>query len=89
MAKAEYDKTPLEVAKVSTERLENEAPWALAVASTGMQQFLGENFRKNKPVEYQNLMNWVAQQLVVASGKDSRSPFFNPATGRNYGELCG
>lgn len=69
MAKAEYDKTPLEVAKVSTERLENKAPWALAVASTGMQQFLGENFRKNKPVEYQNLMNWIAQQLVATQQK--------------------
>ena len=63
--KAEYDKTPLEVAKVSTDRLESEAPWALAVASTGMQQFLGENFRKNKPLEYQKLMNWIAQQLIA------------------------
>jgi hypothetical protein len=65
MAKAEYDKTPLEVAKLSTERLQQEAPWALAVASTGMQQFLGDNFKKNKPVEYENLQNWIAQQLVV------------------------
>ena len=74
MSRQEYDKTPLEVAKVSTERLETEAPWALAVAATGMQQFLGENFRKNKAVEYQNLMNWFAQQLVVAKDSSRQMP---------------
>ncbi len=66
MAKQEYDKTPLEVAKVSTERLQNEAPWALAVARHGCNMHLGGNFKKNKPVEFENLCNWFAQQLVVA-----------------------
>ena len=66
MAKAEYDKTPLEVAKVSTDRLQQEAPWALAVANTGLLLHLSESFKKNKPVEFENLCNWFAQQLVVA-----------------------
>ena len=67
MAKQEYDKTPLEVAKVSTERLKEQAPWALAIASTGLQQHLGDNFKKNKPLEFEKLQNWIAQQLVVSS----------------------
>lgn len=66
MAKAEYDKTPLEVAKVHTERLQEQAPWALAVAATGLTQHLGDNFKKNKPVEFEKLQNWVAEQLVAA-----------------------
>jgi hypothetical protein len=70
MAKQEYDKTPLEVEKVHTERLQNQAPWALAVASTGL-NILGDNFKKNKPVEFEKLQNWIAEQLVIAKHKDS------------------
>ena len=71
MAKQEYDKTPLEVAKVHTERLETQALWALAVASTGLTQHLGDNFKKNKPLEFEKLQNWMAEQLVAASTKRS------------------
>jgi hypothetical protein len=71
MAKSEFDKTPLEVAKVSTERLKEQAPWALAVASTGLLQHLGDNFKKNKPTEFENLQNWIANQLVVAKNEIS------------------
>lgn len=63
--KAEYDMTPLEVAKVHTERLQEQAPWALAVAATGLTQHLGDNFKKNKPVEFEKLQNWIAEQLVA------------------------
>lgn len=52
MAKQEYDMTPLEVQKVATKRYEETAPWALAVARTGVQQCLGDNYQKNKPVEF-------------------------------------
>lgn len=72
MAKAEYDMTPLEVQKVATKRNQEEVPWALAVASTGIQLCLGDNFKKNKPVEYEKLCNWFAQQLVVAKETGSK-----------------
>ena len=74
MAKSEFDKTPLEVAKVSTERLTNEAPWALAIAQYGVTMHLGDNFKKNKPKEFENLSNWIAQQLVVAKGEVKSLP---------------
>jgi hypothetical protein len=66
MAKAEYDKTPLEVAQTATQRLEVQAPWALAIARTGLQNILGDNFKKNKPLEFEKLQVWFAEQLVSA-----------------------
>lgn len=78
MAKAEYDKTPLEVQKVASERLQGEAPWALAVARTGVQQCLGDNYQKNKPVEFEKMCNWIAQQLVHAkeNGKKEQIAYY-------------
>lgn len=48
---------PIDVIKVETERLQT---WSLAVARTNLNQILGDNFQKNKPVEYEKLQNLVA-----------------------------
>ena len=73
MAKQEWQMAPLEVEKVATERNQNEAPWALAVARTGVQLCLGDNFQKNKPMEFEKMCNWIAQQLVVAKGQEIKT----------------
>jgi hypothetical protein len=62
MAKQEYDKTPLEVVKVASERL---PIWARAVAQMDLDQVVGESFKKNKPVEYEKLQNILANYLVA------------------------
>jgi hypothetical protein len=97
MAKQEYDKTTLEVTKVATERLPT---WALAVARMDLDQVMGSNFQKTKPVEYEKLQNILANYLVAGNSKPNRtsftnsdtkqySPFTNPATGKDFGELSG
>lgn len=100
MAKAEYDKTPLEVEKVATERLKD--LWAYAVAkqvvdSANLSELnlkfnkkLGrdETFEDKYPLLFESLHNRVALHLIAASEKNC-SPFHNPATGRDYGELSG
>ena len=65
----ESDMTPLEVEKVSSERIKMESPWALAVAQTIIQNSLGENFQKNKPLEFEKLQNGIAMNLVIARSK--------------------
>lgn len=48
---------PIDVVKVETGRLQT---WSLAVARTNLNQILGDNFQKNKPVEYEKLQNLLA-----------------------------
>lgn len=81
MAKAEYDKTPLEVEKIATERYEG--VWAYAVAKQVVESAnlfelnlkfnkkLGrdETFQDKYPLLFESLKNRVALHLLL--GKDT------------------
>lgn len=62
----EYNLTPLEVAQVATNRLDELHPWALSVARTIVYSVFGDKYHEKKPLEFTALQNAIATNLVIA-----------------------